>query len=156
MVGFVLRNTLSEYGHVSRGVCDVDQEMLLKKVVERIKIRKVTDGATFVDAEGIEHMLKGDEIVSMNLWGFHPSIFAYLQRQFDNFLVKYGQDAQSEIFIPSVVDELISTRQVTAKVLTTEDRWFGVTYSKDMLIARACIQELINRGVYPERLWGKQ
>lgn len=156
MVGFILRNTLSEYGHVSRGVCDVDKEMLLKKVVERTKIKKVADGATFVDVDGTEYMLKGDEVVSMNLWGFHPSIFAHLQRQFSKFLKEHGDEEKSELFIPSVVDKLINAGQITAKVLITDDRWFGVTYDKDMVIARECINRLIEQGTYPERLWNKQ
>jgi hypothetical protein len=155
MVGYVLRNTLSEYGHVSRGVCDVDKEMLLKKVTERTKIKKVENGATFVDADGTEYMLKGDEIVSMNLWGFHPSVFTHLQNQFDDFLKNRGHELKSELFIPSVVDKLIKSDRVSAKVLTTDDRWFGVTYNEDMLIARACIKELIECGKYPDKLWSK-
>jgi dTDP-glucose pyrophosphorylase len=155
MVGYILRNTLSEYGHVSRGICEVDKEMLLKKVTERTKIKKVDNGAMFVDAEGTEYLLQGDEVVSMNLWGFHPSIFTHLQNQFNDFLANHGNELKSELYIPSVVDELIKTGQITAKVLTTDDRWFGVTYNEDMLIARACIKELIKRGVYPEMLWRK-
>jgi len=155
MVGFTLRNTLSEYGCVSRGICDVNKEMLLQKVTERTKIKKVTDGATFIDADGIEYTLKGNEIVSMNLWGFHPSIFRHIQRQFNDFLTEHGQEPKSELFIPSVVDKLISNGCISAKVLITEDRWFGVTYKEDMRIARECIKNLINRGVYPEKLWEK-
>jgi len=153
MIGFILRNTLSEHGHVARGICDVDKEMLLKKVTERTKIKKVENGATFVDDNGIEYMLKGDEIVSMNLWGFHPSIFTHLQRQFSEFLKEHGSEEKSEFFIPSVVDRLIGGGQVSAKVLTTHDRWFGVTYHEDMQNARKCIRNLIEKGVYPEELF---
>ena len=156
MVGFILRNTLSEHGHVARGVCEVGQEMLLEKVVERLGIKKATNGATFIEEDGTEYMLRGDEIVSMNLWGFHPSIFKHLQIQFDNFLRTKGNELKSELFIPSAVDQLIHDGQVTAKVLTTDDRWFGVTYKKDMLVARECIKELIASGVYPEKLWERQ
>ena len=155
MVGFILRNTLSEFGHVSRGVCEIDKEMLLKKVVERTKMKKVADGATFIDTDGTEYMLKGDEIVSMNLWGFHPSIFTHLQRLFNEFLKEHGHEEKSELFIPSVVDGLVESKQISAKVLTTNDRWFGVTYSEDMKIARDCVKKLIAQGVYPERLWNK-
>lgn len=153
MIGYILRNTLSDHGTVARGVCQVDQEMLLEKVVERLGIKKVTNGASFIDEDGTEYMLRGDEIVSMNLWGFHPSIFKHLQTQFDDFLRAKGDELKSELFIPSVADQLIHDGQVTAKVLTTDDRWFGVTYKEDMLIARECVKKLIARGVYPERLW---
>jgi UTP-glucose-1-phosphate uridylyltransferase len=153
MVGFILRNTLSEYGFVARGVCDVNEEMLLQKVVERTKIKKVGDGAKFIEPDGSEYMLKGDEIVSMNLWGFHPSIFTHLEKLFKEFLAKKGNEEKSEFYIPFVVDELIRNKIISSKVLPTKDRWFGVTYKEDMLIARSCIKKLIDSGVYPEKLW---
>ena len=153
MVGYVLGNTLSEHGTVARGVCQVDKEMLLKKVEERPNIKKTTNGATFIDDDGTEYMLKGDEVVSMNLWGFHPSIFTHLQSRFAKFLKTCGSEQKSELFIPTVVDELINTGRITAKVLVTEDQWFGVTYKEDMPIAQKCIKKLIARGIYPERLW---
>jgi len=155
MVGFILRNTLSEHGHVARGVCQADKNMLLQKVTERTKIKKHQTGAVFIDQQGVEHSLSGDEIVSMNLWGFHPSIFTHLQSQFNDFLAAHGHEEKSELFIPSVVDKLINDKQITAKVLATDDRWFGVTYKEDMLIARESIKKLIARGTYPEKLWSK-
>jgi dTDP-glucose pyrophosphorylase len=155
MVGFILRNTLSEHGHVARGVCQADKNMLLQKVTECTKIKKQGTGAVFIDDQNREHILNGDEIVSMNLWGFHPSVFKHIQKQFDDFLAAHGQKEKSELFIPSVVDELINGKQITAKVLTTQDRWFGVTYKEDMLFARESIEKLISRGIYPEKLWSK-
>jgi hypothetical protein len=125
----------------------------LEKVVERLGIKKVLNGGIFIDEDGTEYMLHGDEIVSMNLWGFHPSIFEHLQTQFDDFLRTKGSELKCELFIPSVVDQLIHDEQVTAKVLTTDDRWFGVTYKEDMLMTRECVKELIMKGVYPEKLW---
>ena len=155
MVGYSLYNTLSDHGSVARGVCQADGQMFLKKVVECLGIKKTETGASFIDTDGKEHVLTGNEIASMNLWGFHPSIFEYLQEMFDEFLVKHGNEEKSELFIPSVVDRLINNNQITAKVLTTDDRWFGVTYKEDMPIARECVKKLIARGVYPERLWDK-
>lgn len=155
MIGFMLRNTLSDHGHVARGVCQVDPDMLLKKVTERPRIRKVGDGAMVMDTDGTEYLLRGDEVVSMNLWGFHPSIFGHLRRQFDDFLTRRGRDAASEFFIPAVVDRLIAEDAVTARVLTTQDRWFGVTYREDRPMARDCIDALIAQGVYPENLWDR-
>jgi hypothetical protein len=153
MVGFVLRNTLSEYGPVSRGVSQCDEHMMLKKVVERKKIEKTSDGARYLDPDGQPHPLTGDEIVSMNLWGFLPSVFPHLQAQFDRFLRDHGAEPKAELFIPSVVDALIGSGKATVKVLRTDDTWFGVTYRPDRDIAVRCTRRLIEEGVYPERLW---
>jgi len=154
MVGFVLRNTLSEYGPVSRGVSQCDGQMTLRKVVERKKIEKTGDGIRYLDPDGQPHPLTGDEIVSMNLWGFLPSIFRHLQTQFDQFLRAHGTEAKTELYIPSVVDALIGSGKATVKVLRTDDTWFGVTYRPDKDIAVRCMRGLIDQGVYPERLWG--
>jgi UTP-glucose-1-phosphate uridylyltransferase len=153
MVGFKLRNTLSEHGYVSRGVCAVDSQMNLESVVERTKIKRTENGASFRDSDGVEYSFGGNEIVSMNLWGFHPSIFGCLHRQFQSFLRQNELNNQSEFFIPSAVDELLRQRHAAVKVLTTPDRWFGVTYQEDKNLAQACIRKLIDRGTYPERLW---
>jgi UTP-glucose-1-phosphate uridylyltransferase len=154
MVGYTLRNTLSDYGAVSRGVCECDEQMFLKKIVERKAIEKYADGARYFDADGTENPLTGDEIASMNLWGFQPSIFEYFQSSFDRFLREQGDQDNSELLIPSVTDDLIKSGKATVKVLRTEDSWFGVTYRQDRSIAIECIRQLIDEGVYPEELWG--
>jgi len=154
MVGFVLRNTLSEYGPVSRGVSQCDEHMMLKKVIERKKIEKTGDGIRYLDTDGQPHPLIGDEIASMNLWGFSPSIFPHLQAQFDQFLREHGAEPKAELYIPSVVDALIGSGKATVRVLRTDDTWFGVTYRPDRDIAVRCMRGLIDEGVYPERLWG--
>ena len=153
MVGYTLRNTLSEYGSVSRGVCDCDGDTFLKTIVERKNVQKTADGARYVDPDGSAHALTGEEIVSMNLWGFQPSIFDHLQAQFGQFLQDQDASASAELLIPSVVDELIKSREATVKVLKTEDSWFGVTYRQDKAVAAQCIRELTNEGLYPEKLW---
>jgi UTP-glucose-1-phosphate uridylyltransferase len=155
MVGFVLRNTLSEYGTVARGVCQCNDQMFMTKVVERTKVEKVGNAARYFDEDGTPNSLSGDEIVSMNLWGFQPSIFNHLQREFNDFLVKRSDDNKAELFIPFVVDELVESSQATVKVLKSHDQWFGVTYREDKPKAIACIDKLIKAGVYPENLWGK-
>ncbi len=155
MVGYVLRNTLSKHGGVSRGVCQCDAHMLLKKVVECKKIEKAGTGAQYLDGDGKCHTLTGDEIVSMNLWGFQPSIFAHLQSQFERFLRDHGSEPKSEMYIPAVVDALIAAGLATVKVLQTHDTWFGVTYRQDKDVAVKCIHKLIAEGIYPERLWGQ-
>jgi UTP-glucose-1-phosphate uridylyltransferase len=153
MVGYVLKNTLSEYGTVCRGVCECDAETFLRTIVERREIRKTAESASYADEDGTAHALTGDEIVSMNLWGFQPSIFDHLQAQFEQFLKDHGTSANSEFLIPSVVNNLIHTGGGAVKVLRTEDSWFGVTYRQDKAIASRCIRELTDEGLYPEKLW---
>jgi dTDP-glucose pyrophosphorylase len=153
MVGYTLRNTLSEYGSVSRGVCDCDGDTFLRTIVERKDVRKTAEGARFVEANGTAHLLTGDEIVSMNLWGFKPSIFDHLQVQFERFLKNQGASQNTELLIPSVVDDMINSGNATVKVLPTVDSWFGVTYRQDKSIAAQCIRNLTDEGLYPEKLW---
>jgi len=154
MVGYTLRNTLSEYGTVARGVSRCDERMVLQEIVERKVIEKTPQGARYIDDGGTAHALTGDEIVSMNLWGFQPSIFSHLQAQFARFLQSCGHEPKTEFFIPSVVDELIRSGQASVKVLPTDDSWFGITYRGDRAIATRCMRDLIDKGIYPERLWG--
>lgn len=154
MVGYILKNTLSEHGHVSRGICDVADDMLLKGITEKTKITKAENGAEAIDENGNVEKFTGDELVSMNLWGFHPSIFNHLKKQFAEFLQQQGGKPKSEFYIPSVVDSLINSGQAVSKVLKTDEQWFGVTYSEDMEKARQSIKSLIEKGVYPEKLWG--
>lgn len=153
MIGFVLRNTLSEYGTVARGVCECDDNMLLKAVTERTKVRKADDAAEYADVDGTWHRLTGDEIVSMNLWGFQPCFFDYLQEDFREYLREHGDENKAEFFITIPVDRLIHDGKATVKILRTPDRWFGVTYRADKEIAVASINKLIRQGLYPAKLW---
>jgi hypothetical protein len=153
MVGYTLMNTLSEHGTVARGVAECDERMFLRRIVERKRIEKTADGVRYLDPDGTPHALTGDEPVSMNLWGFGPSIFAHIQAQFARFLRDRGHEDNSELYIPSVVDEAVTGGKATVKVLSTDEPWFGVTYRADKSIAAACIRKLIDQGIYPERLW---
>ncbi len=153
MVGYILRNTLSDHGTVARGVCEYSPEMFMSTVTERTSIRKEGDAAVYVDEQGDEQSLTGDEIVSMNLWGFGPDIFAHLKQQFSQFLQEQGGELKTEFFIPSVVDKLVQDGVKKVKILKTHDNWFGVTYREDKENAQACVKNLIDRGVYPENLW---
>lgn len=154
MVGFTLRNTLSEHGHVARGVCEVDKSGLLTRVVESTSIEKTDTGARFSDASGATHELTGDEVVSMNMWGLTPSLFGHLEREFALFLEKNGSNPKAEFFLPTVVDGLINNGIATAKVLSTPELWFGVTYPQDKAVVVEGIRALVAKGVYPEKLWG--
>lgn len=153
MVGYTLRDTLSEYGPVSRGLCQCDGQMFLRRVVERRKVEKTATGAHYFEDDGAERFLSGNEIVSRNLWGFQPSIFHHLKVHFQRFLKERGYEKNSELFIPTVVDELVGKEKATVKVLRTNDKCFGVTYRRDAVIAARCIRQLIDQGLYPEKLW---
>jgi len=153
MVGFVLRNTLSDFGSVARGVCQVDPENYLQGVVELTKIERDGAGARDTNPAGNVIKLTGDEAVSMNLWGFTPDVFPQLRQSFQEFLERYGWDMKSEFYIPSVVNSLVVARKARVKVLRTNASWFGVTYREDRPRVVESIRRLIARGEYPERLW---
>lgn len=153
MVGYTLRDTLSEYGSVSRGVCQCDEQMLLRRVVERKKVEKTSTGARYFENDGTEHVLTGNEVVSRNMWGFQPSIFHHLKVRFRRFLKEQSDESGSELFIPTVVDELIQKGKITVKVLPANDKCFGVTYRSDAAIAATCVRQLIEQGLYPGNLW---
>ncbi len=153
MVGYTLRDTLGEYGPVSRAICECDEKMFLRKIVERRKVENTATGARYFEDDGTELLLSGNEIVSRNLWGFQPSIFHHLKVHFQRFLKERGDERDSELFIPTVIDELVEKEKVTVKVLCTNDKCFGVTYHRDAAIATRCIRQLIDQGLYPEDLW---
>lgn len=153
MVGFRLRNTLSNHGHVTRGICEVDSRGTLAKVTERFKVEKTAGGARYADEKGQWIDLKGDEIASMNMFGFAPGIFAFLEQKFPAFLTGAMDNLKAEFLIPAIVDTLIQEQRITMQVLETPEKWFGVTYKKDRAEVTANIRKLITDGVYPERLW---
>lgn len=153
MVGFVLRNTLSEFGSVARGACRVGPDGYLQGVTELTKIEKDGSRAKYVDGAGAIQPLSGDETVSMNMWGFTPSIFSHLQEQLIAFLKRSGNDEKAELYIPSVVNDLVASRKERCKVLRTTDSWFGVTYREDRPFVVEGIRALIARGEYPQKLW---
>lgn len=154
MVGFTLRNTLSEHGHVARGVCEVTAQGVLKRVVERTNIEKTASGARYAEANGGWTDLTGSEVVSMNMWGLTPSLFAHLQREFPLFLEKSATNPKAEYFLPTVVDGLVGAGKASVKVLATPEHWFGVTYPDDKAVVVEGIRRLVEQGVYPEQLWG--
>lgn len=152
MVGYRLRNTLSKFGSVARGLCQIEDEHL-QSVTEVTNIEPDGDGAKYVDSSGQPHPLTGDEIVSMNMWGFTPSIFGHLQHQFVQFLDEKGQQEKSEFYIPTVVDTLIAQNQAQVTVLPSHEAWFGVTYREDKAYVVESVQKLIADGQYPSDLW---
>jgi dTDP-glucose pyrophosphorylase len=154
MVGFVLRDTLSEFGTVGRGVCHVDGEGYLKDISELKAIEREGSHITNTDDDGREARLTGGELVSMNLWGFTPQVFPLLHKHFQDFLRNQGGDLKAECFIPTTVNELIQAGQAKVKVLRSGESWFGVTYREDHPRVVHHILERIESGSYPRRLWG--
>jgi len=153
MVGFVLRNTLSEFGTVARGVCQVSGDGFLKQIVELTSVGRDGAHAKNTDSEGRVTTLTGDEPVSMNMWGFTPRIFAQLQEHFKRFLQVNAADLKRECYIPSTVNDILLAGEAKVKVLRSNDSWFGVTYREDHAQVVESIQCLIHGGSYPERLW---
>jgi len=153
MVGFVLHNTVSEHGHVARGICDVDSKGFLRNVVERTRIEKTPTGARFATGDDSWQALTGNELVSMNMWGFTPSIFGFLADEFPRFLASAANQPKAEFFMPALVDTLIRQGKATTEVLETPDSWFGVTYTEDKPVVVRKIRSLVEAGVYPSKLW---
>ena len=152
MVGFVLRNTLSEFGTVARGVCRVGSDGYLEQVVELTAIASDGDHAKDTSSDGKVTMLTGDEPVSMNMFGFTPQVFEKLEEHFKKFLEANGADLKKECYIPSTVNEMLVAKQAKVKVLRSNDSWFGVTYREDHASVVESIQSLVHAGKYPERL----
>ncbi len=153
MVGFVLRNTLSDFGSVARGVCQVSADGYLEHIVELTKVERDANGARNTDAAGTVTKLSGDEPVSMNMWGFTPQVFDQLRERFEKFLESNAFDLKSECYIPNTVGELVRSGQARVRVLHSRDSWFGVTYREDRPRVVESIRRLIADGLYPERLW---
>jgi UTP-glucose-1-phosphate uridylyltransferase len=153
MVGFVLRNTLSDFKPVPRGVCQVSRDNHLEKIVEMKDIEKDGGRIRNVDASGREIPLTGDEIVSMNLWGFTPQIFAPLKEHFIRFLEKHHEDPHAECYLPNTVNSMIQEGQIRVKVLPSPEDWFGLTDGSDHPLAVDRISHMIADGHYPKRLW---
>ena len=153
MVGYHVGNTLSESGAVSRGVCVVDENGNLQNVVERTSIEEKGGAIYYLNEKNEEIILQPNTPVSMNMWGFTPDYFEYSTNYFKEFLAENGQKLKSEFYIPLAVNNLIVQNKVTCKVLDTPSKWFGVTYAEDRPQVVLKINELIRKGVYPEKLF---
>ena len=153
MVGYRLNNTLSEFGSVSRGICVTDENNRLTKITETHKIRPEGGEILCESEENKTIKLTGQETVSMNFWGFHPSIFENIETQFIDFLTNHINQPKSEFYIPFVVFEMIKTGLISVEVLRADSPWFGVTYQEDKPFVIEQIQNLTDRGIYPAKLW---
>jgi hypothetical protein len=154
MVGYVLRNTLSEHGHVARGVCEVTPDGYLRSIRELLHIEMLPDGIQYRDEHDNWAPLAAASPVSMNIWGFTRSLFDELDERFPRFLAQNMDNLKSEFLLPNFVGHLVREERARVKVLPTDDRWFGVTYQADRPRVQAAVRDLIAQGRYPENLWG--
>ena len=156
MVGYQLKNTVTENGHVARGVCTLDENGYLVKVEERTRIEKKGDGIAFTEDDGATwEELPIDSVVSMNMWGFSASFLKEIKAGFADFLEEglAKNPMKCEYYLPSVVTKLLVEGRATVTVLETTDKWYGVTYKEDKPLVMAAIQEMKDNGIYPEQVW---
>lgn len=154
MAGFVLANTLSENGAVTRGVCEVNADGTLKKVEETFAIEQKAEGVYAENESGEPVNVRAEQLVSMNMWGLPPVFLAELEKNFPEFLQQIPEgNLKAEYLLPKIIDKLVQEKRAVVKVLDTQDKWFGVTYQEDKEAVVAAIRKLVDDGVYPEKLF---
>ncbi len=156
MVGYKLGNTVTDNGHVARGICDMNAQGELVAIHERTRIEKRGGGIAYTEDDGATWVPVPEEtIVSMNMWGFSNSILKELEDRFPAFLDRGLKEnpKKCEYFLPAVVSELVEEDKATVAVLASADKWYGMTYKEDKPVVAAAIQEMKDRGLYPENLW---
>ena len=151
MVGFVLKNTLSENGGVTRGVCKVDDNQMLTEIVETSNIVKTANGAAVAE-DGVEKPIDADTPVSMNMWGLRPEFFEILEKGFAEFVAAQEEgNLKGEYLLPTIIGDLLKEEKVEVKVLKSHDKWFGVTYKEDKELVVNEVKALVEKGLYPEK-----
>lgn len=153
MLGYNIKNTLSDFGPVSRGICETDKQGNLKGIIERTHIEKKENNIEYKDENNNWKKLSGNEIVSMNMWGFAPSVFKHIKYYFDKFIKENANNPKAEFYIPFFINKLIKRNIIKVKVLNSDAKWFGVTYKEDKPFAIKKVQELVDKGIYPDNLW---
>lgn len=156
MVSYILENTLTENGHVARGVCTTDEKGHLVDITERTRIQRVDGYASYSEDDGASWVrLPKGAPVSMNMWGFQKSILAELAKRFPLFLEENlsKNPLKCEFFLPTVVSELLEEKKAVVDVLSSSDRWYGVTYHEDKAVVMEAIADMKKKGLYPENLW---
>jgi NDP-sugar pyrophosphorylase family protein len=151
MVGYALNKTLSDFGTVSRGVCELDEQQRLKAITERVSIQRVNREIVYSDETGL-HELPENSIASMNFWGFQKSHFEVLDQGFKDFLYERSKELKSEYYIPFLAS-LLMQKGVDCNVLTSDAEWFGVTYREDVPEVKQRLMKLTEQGVYPTPVW---
>ena len=153
IIGYQVDKTLSDYGTVSRGVCEVNEQGDMIAINERLKVYFAKDGSVIYEDDGKEIPLPSTTPVSMNFWGFTPAVFNLTMPLFKAFAEKNADNPKAEFFIPLIGDELIKSGEASFKVIPTDQKWFGVTYKEDKPIVQKSISELVENGTYPDNLW---
>lgn len=151
LVGYRLANTLSDFGSVSRGLCRLNETHDLTGVTELTKIKKKNKRIVF-EKNGEEQTLQPDDLVSMNFWGFMPEIFSELDNRFKKFILSSHANPNTEFYIPTFIDSLIRDGKATVHVLAAEEIWMGITYQEDRPFVAKKMREMVNNGLYPEKL----
>lgn len=152
MIGYDLLQTLSEHGTVSRGVCNMNSNLMLTEVIERTSVG-YRDNRVYFEEEGKLVPLENNTLVSMNFWGFHPSVFNHIESQFVTFVKENSTNPRAEFFIPLVINSLINTGKAKVKVIPNKEKWYGVTYKEDKPIVQEAFAQLTKQGVYKAPLW---
>ncbi len=156
MVGYMLGNTVTENGHVSRGICAMNENGELVSVTERTRIEQKADGIAFTEDDGETWTyLPADTTVSMNMWGFSRSILEEIKDRFPKFLEEgiEKNPMKCEFYLPGVVSDLLEEEKATVSVLTSKDKWYGITYKEDKPVVVAAIEKMKKDGIYPEKVW---
>lgn len=156
MVGYPVENTLPEHGRVSRGICELDEDGYLVGIHERKRVERFGEGARYTEDGCTWTEVPAGTTVSMNFWGFTPSLFGELEPRFRQFLRGGAEQlATAEFLMPEFVGAMIAEGKATVRVLRADDRWFGATYRQDMPIVKQAVRNLIRQGLYPENLWNQ-
>jgi len=157
LIGYILANTLTDYGHVARGVCQVAPDQTLQSVVEYTKIAKFGQEVKFTENGELWQEVASDTIVSMNMWGFSPLIFEQLNTQFAQFFNQNTARLETvEYFLPHVVSTMIQKDLAQVQVISTNEKWFGMTYQEDKIRVQQALNQLAHKNVYPHGLWAAQ
>jgi hypothetical protein len=155
MVGYLLKNTVTEYGHVARGVCRVDADGFMSGIDERLKILRRGADIAYTEDDETWVTLPADAVVSMNFWGFTEGFMDVTVRDFPAILdgILRANPLKGEYQLPRTVGDMVDAGEASVKIMKTDDRWYGITYKEDRQAVAAALQALKDRGVYPEKLW---
>ena len=152
-MAYLLKNTVSEHGYVSRGECLVNDKNYLVDVTERTHIEKIDGKIIRKDDDGTYISIDGNTVVSMNFWGFTPRFFEFGQALFEKFLEMNKENLKAEFYIPNIISDILKSSTATVEVLKSDAKWFGVTYKDDKPIVQKAIEQLKNNSIYPKHLW---
>ena len=152
-MAYLLKNTVSDHGYVSRGECLVNDKNYLVDVTERTHIEKIDGKIIRKDDDGTYISIDGNTVVSMNFWGFTPRFFEFGQALFEKFLEMNKENLKAEFYIPNIISDILKSSIATVEVLKSDAKWFGVTYKDDKPIVQKAIEQLKNKNIYPKHLW---